>query len=152
MFRKISSAVTSLAGTPATLPTDHYAPARAQTYVKLAKNLAEHGVATSFDDCATCDVPCPPGTANGHEGGATIVDGSTGEKPWGGKPYLEYVEETYGDLGNLPNGFDMDWESDLAGSSKGGTGRIAVISTGKSDWERNHAVGRISHSSFETDQ
>ena len=50
------------------------------------------------------------------------------------------IEETYGDLGSLPKGLDTDWESELAGSAKGGKGRIVVISTGKSDWERDHTV------------
>ncbi len=49
--------------------------------------------------------------------------------------------DRYGDLGSLPEGFETDWESELAGSAQGGKGRIVAVSTGKSDWERDHTVG-----------
>lgn len=63
--------------------------------------------------------------------------------------YTKAVEERYGDLGSLPKGLDIDWESELAGSAKGGRGRIVVVSTGKSDWPRDHTVrSHLSHLSL----
>ncbi|WWC66194.1 uncharacterized protein I206_100095 [Kwoniella pini CBS 10737] len=111
------------------LPSSHTAPRRADTYVNLSKELEQAGVPTSETDCASCSNPCLE-PSNGS--------GSINEIIYNGKSYEEYVLEKYGDLGELPKGFDTDWESDLQGSSKGGTGRVIVISTGKSDWERDH--------------
>ncbi|RSH92993.1 hypothetical protein EHS25_008441 [Saitozyma podzolica] len=140
MFRKISSAVTSVAGSltgsPARqLPPNHHDPARAESYVELAKELQASGVPVSFDDCAACDHPCPPTEGSEGAGAGTIVEAGT---IWEGKTYEQYVMDKYGDLGELPAGFDTDWESELAGSAKFGNGRVVVISTGKSDWERDH--------------
>ena len=130
MFRKISSAVVSLASSPAPqLPSSHHAPSRAEAYVDLASRLSAADVPVDNSDCMTCDHPCPPGS----EGPEVI---------WGGKSYEEYVLDRYGDLGELPEGFDTDWESELAGSAQGGRGRVVVVSTGKSDWERDHTVCR----------
>lgn len=142
MFRKISSAVTSVAGSltgsPARqLPPNHHDPARAESYVELAKELQASGVPVSFDDCAACDHPCPPTEGSEGAGAGTIVEAGT---IWEGKTYEQYVMDKYGDLGELPAGFDTDWESELAGSAKFGKGRVVVISTGKSDWERDHTV------------
>jgi hypothetical protein len=143
MFRKISSAVTSVAGSltgsPARqLPPNHHDPARAESYVELAKDLQASGVPVSFDDCAACDHPCPPiESSESGAGAGTIVEAGT---IWEGKTYEQYVVDKYGDLGELPAGFDTDWESELAGSAKFGKGRVVVISTGKSDWERDHTV------------
>jgi hypothetical protein len=138
MFKAISSAMSSLTGSPGpNLPADHHAPARAQSYVELAKELQNAGVPVSLDDCASCDHPCPP-TEGEIIGAGTIAEVGT---IWEGKPYDQYVLEKYGDVGELPPGFDVDWDSELAGSSGGGKGRVVVISTGKSDWEREHTVG-----------
>jgi hypothetical protein len=144
MFRKISSAVTSVAGSltgsPARqLPPNHHDPARAESYVELAKELQASGVPVSFDDCAACDHPCPPTEGSEGAGAGTIVEAGT---IWEGKTYEQYVMDKYGDLGELPAGFDTDWESELAGSAKFGKGRVVVISTGKSDWERDHTVSK----------
>ena len=129
MLRKISSTVTSLTSSPApTLPSSHHGPSRARTYVDLATRLSQAGVPVDPSDCLTCELPCPP-------------DLTGPEAVWGGKSYENYVSETYGDLGSLPEGFDTDWESELAGSAQGGRGRVVVISTGKSDWQRDHTVG-----------
>lgn len=86
-----------------------------------------------MDDCARCDAPCA------SDDGSPKVE-SVGSI-WDGKTYDDYVLEKYGELGGLPFGDDVDWETDLAGSAKGGRGRVVVISTGKSDWERDHVVG-----------
>jgi len=131
MFGKISSIITTRSSTPAPpLPASHHAPSRAVRYVDLASRLSEAGVPVDQSDCATCDLPCPPDS-----------DAGTGpEVIWGGRSYEEYVLDRYGELGSLPEGIDTDWESELAGSATGGTGRVVVISTGKSDWERDHTV------------
>ena len=129
MFRKLSSAVTSRIASPSpSLPASHHAPSRAEAYVDLASRLAEAGVPVDTSDCATCDQSSPPETDD------ALV--------WGGKSYEDYVLDRYGDLGALPMGFDTDWESELPGSAQGGQGRAVVISTGKSDWERDHTVSQ----------
>lgn len=98
----------------------HNDPARAATYSAIASEIAaEHG-SVSNDDCAKCD--------------------GCDDAIWDGKTYPDYVMERYGDLGELPPGFDVDWDTDLAGSAAGGRGKVVVISTGKSDWERDHVV------------
>ncbi|WWC58804.1 uncharacterized protein I303_101348 [Kwoniella dejecticola CBS 10117] len=121
------------------LPSSHTAARRADTYVTLSKELGQAGVPTSETDCASCSNPCLDPSQNGS--------GSVDEIVYDGKAYEEYVLEKYGDLGELPKGFDTDWESDLQGSSKGGKGRVVVISTGKSDWERDHVdeKGSLAH-------
>ncbi|WWC86468.1 uncharacterized protein L201_001345 [Kwoniella dendrophila CBS 6074] len=113
------------------LPSSHTAPTRADSYVGIAKELENSNVPVSETDCASCSNPCS----------STPIEGSAGqinEIIYQGKSYEDYVLEKYGDLGELPKGFDTDWESDLQGSSKGGKCRVVVISTGKSDWERDH--------------
>jgi hypothetical protein len=60
--------------------------------------------------------------------------------PWDGKPYAEYVSDKYGHLGDWPDSIETDWDSELAGSAQGGRGRVVVVSTGKSDWDRDHYV------------
>lgn len=135
MFSKLSSAVSSLKSSPAPqLTPDHNSQARGESYTSLANDLSSFGVPVSHSDCAKCDTPCPP--SNGVDGTTSVEIGSI----WDGKTYTEYVEEKYGDLGELPIGFDCDWESELTGSAKGGRGRICVISTGRSDWSRDHYV------------
>ena len=139
MMRKFSSALSSLTSSPAPAPApDHHAASRAQTYVELAEKLQSLGVPVTTDDCATCDHPCDVDTNGVSNGGGIIVDAGG---PWDGKPYGEYVMDQYGDLGSLPNVLDTDWDSELPGSARGGRGRIAVVSTGKSDWPRDHYVG-----------
>ena len=134
MFRKLSSAVTSLTSSPVPpLPSDHHAASRAEAYVHLAGLLDHAGVPVDTSDCATCDDPCPPNVG----GAGSISESGT---IWGGKSYDQYVLDKYGELGELPAGFDTDWESELAGSAKGGRGRAVVVSTGKSDWLRDHTV------------
>lgn len=61
-------------------------------------------------------------------------------QPWNGQDYRTYIDQKYGTLGEWPDSIETDWDSDLAGSSQGGRGRIAIVSTGKSDWERDHYV------------
>ncbi|KAK4684018.1 hypothetical protein P7C73_g6186, partial [Tremellales sp. Uapishka_1] len=135
MFKKIASAVNSLSGSPKPqLPCSHHAPARLETYEQLASTLASANVPVSADDCGDCS------TCEEH-----IQAGSIAEI-YEGKSYEEYIEEKYGHLDELPAGFDVDWESDLAGSAKGGKGRIVVVSTGKSDWERDHTDEKSSFS------
>lgn len=134
MLGKLSSAFSSLTTTPAPAPLpDHNAASRASTYTSLARELSSINVPVSVDDCAKCGEPCPVGAAGA---GDSLEIGSI----WNGKTYPEYVMHRYGDLGHLPEGFDTDWDTELAGSAQGGRGRIVVISTGKSDWERDHVV------------
>lgn len=114
MLSRLSSAFKSSKPEP-----DHNGPHRAKTYTDIASELKGIDVPVSMDDCAKCNDPCDV---------------------WDGKAYPEYVLERYGDLGALPEGFDTDWDTELAGSAAGGRGRVVVISTGKSDWERDHTV------------
>lgn len=131
MLRKISSAL----GLKQTLAADHHDPGRASTYVTLASELKAHGVPVSQSDCYTCAEPCPD---DEQLGAGTVAEAGV---MWDGKkPYDDYVLDTYGDVGELPGGFDTDWESELAGSAAGGRGRVVVVSTGKSDWTRDHTV------------
>lgn len=136
MFRKITSAVSSLAGSPGPLPPDHLSPAREKEYAELANALEAIHVPVSHADCASCTEPCADGS-NGHTGNGTVAEIGNA---WNGKTYPEYVLEKYGDLGELPEGFDTDWESDLPGSGGPPVGRVVVISTGKSNWLRDHVV------------
>ena len=136
MFKKLSSAVSSLAGSSfASLPPSHRGEARAEAYTQLAKELNDAGVPVDISDCVTCDHPCPVGA--GETSSGTVVDAG---RIWDGLTYDEYVQENYGDLGQLPSGFDQDWDTDLFGSGGPPRGRVVVISTGKSDWERDHTV------------
>ncbi|TYJ52732.1 hypothetical protein B9479_006666 [Cryptococcus floricola] len=133
MFGKLTSAIGLTAGP---LPPDHHAPARSTAHAALAHQLSAAHVPVSDTDCAACNLPCPSSpsssSSSSGEGAGVVVEA------YGGKEYEEYVGERYGEIEGLPKGFDTDWESDLFGSSKGGKGRIAVISTGKSDWEKDH--------------
>lgn len=61
---------------------------------------------------------------------------------WDGQTYDQHVREKYGELGPLPDTVDTDWESDLQGSGGPPVGRVVVISTGKSNWVRDHTVSR----------
>ncbi|WVW82530.1 hypothetical protein I302_104541 [Kwoniella bestiolae CBS 10118] len=133
--------LTSFLSSSEPLPSSHTAPRRADTYVTLSKDLQKDKVPVSETDCASCSNPCADGEASGN-GAGTIA-----EVIYDGKSYEEYVLEKYGELGELPKGFDMDWETELPDSSKGGKGRIVVISTGKSDWERDHVdeKGSLAH-------
>ncbi|WWD09620.1 hypothetical protein V865_007748 [Kwoniella europaea PYCC6329] len=133
--------LTSFLSSSEPLPSSHTAPRRADSYVALSKELEKDHVPVSESDCVSCSNPCA--TSDGDGAGA----GSIAEVIYDGKSYEEYVLEKYGDLGELPKGFDMDWETELQGSSKGGKGRVVVISTGKSDWERDHVdeKGSLAH-------
>lgn len=135
MLGKLSSAFSSLASSraPSPPPATHYSESRAKAYARLGSELENAGVPVSHADCAACDEPCQDSTeTSGH-----VLE--TG-KPWDGKPYSEYVEEKYGDLPAWSDAIETDWETDLAGSAQGGRGRVVVVSTGKSDWERDHYV------------
>lgn len=116
MFGKFSAA---LARAPTKPAADHNAASRVELYTEIASELSSANVPVSWSDCATCDDPCDVRASD---------------------TYPQYVMERYGDLGELPAGFDTDWETELAGSAAGGRGRVVVISTGKSDWERDHFV------------
>ncbi|OCF37662.1 hypothetical protein I316_00789 [Kwoniella heveanensis BCC8398] len=141
MLGRLTSAISNLTTSAGPAPeASHHGPVRVQAYSALAKKLQDDGVPVSLADCNACDNPCettsnsdPSSAPEGRGSVAELYDGLSG-----GKSYEEYVNEKYGDLGELPKGFDMDWETDLYDSSKGGKGRIVVISTGKSDWERDH--------------
>jgi hypothetical protein len=100
----------------------------------------------SFADCATCAEPCPTGineNVNGT-GSRSLGAGTIAEigNAWDGKTYDEYILEKYGEvgLGQLPDTVETDWESDLPGSGGPPVGRVVVISTGKSNWVRDHVV------------
>lgn len=137
MLGKLSSAFTSLGQSPTSSPSPatHYDGARVKTYAGIGSDLAEAGVPVSLADCAVCDAPCHESTeTSGH----VVVAGM----PWDGKPYSKYVEDKYGNLPEWSDAIETDWESDLAGSAQGGRGRVVVVSTGKSDWERDHYVRR----------
>ena len=143
MLRKLSSqinsAVNSVSGSPdPELLPQHDSEKRAQTYLEFAEVLNAANIPADLSDCAICDKPCPV-NGNQEAGGArTIVDGG---QIWDGKSYEEYVMDKYGDLGHLPKGHDCDWDSELAGSGQPARGRVVVISTGKSNWQRDHTVG-----------
>lgn len=131
MLRQLSSALPTLSsftGSSQKLPADHHDPNRAKAYVELASDLRAANIPVDESDCYTCDLPC-----------ADQSQGTVAEA-WDGKTYSQYVEDRYGDLGSLPNGFDTDWESELAGSGNPPEGRLVVVSTGKSDWVRDHTV------------
>ena len=134
MFAKLTSAVTSLSlsspSTPKPGPS-HSDPARISTYITLAEQLRAADVpVSSADDCARCDAPCSDSDDAQSRGAAN----------WDGQTYDDYVLGRYGELGGLPFEKEVDWDTELAGSSQGGRGRVVVISTGKSDWVRDHTV------------
>ncbi|KIY32820.1 hypothetical protein I305_04573 [Cryptococcus gattii E566] len=139
MFGKLSSAISSF--TSGSLPPDHHAPEREKANAALAQKLAEVDVPVSESDCISCGLPCPAGASTESDAG-TVVEA------YSGKSYEEYVEEKYGEIEGLPKGFEQDWDTDLAGSAKGGKGRVVVISTGKSDWERDHTDEKDSLAQF----
>ena len=133
---KVSSAVSSISGSPARhLPPDHVDPGRAAAYVSFAEDLEKAGIPADTSDCITCDHPCP--VADDGSGEPTVAEAG---QIWDGKGYDEYVMDKYGELGDLPRGHDCDWDSELAGSGQPPRGRVVVISTGKSNWERDHTV------------
>ncbi|KAK1925464.1 Sucrase/ferredoxin-like-domain-containing protein [Papiliotrema laurentii] len=128
MFKKLSSAVSSLTGSPAPeLPPTHRGPARAQAYTQLAKELHDASVPVDTSDCAACNLPCPVGNDQGNGSAGTVVDAG---QVWDGQSYEEYVLHHYGDLGHLPDGFEQDWESDLAGSGSAPRGRLVDEESG----------------------
>nr|ODN96705.1 hypothetical protein L204_03414 [Cryptococcus depauperatus CBS 7855] len=127
MLKKLTAGFSNL--TSDSLPPQHHSPRREQAYAVLAQKLAEANVSVSDSDCVSCNLPCPDA---GASGAGTVVE------VYGGKIYGDYVAEKYGDIEGLPTGFDTDWTSELAGSADGGQGRVVVLSTGKSDWERDH--------------
>ena len=140
MLRKLSSqinsAVSSLSSSPAPrLLPEHHSEGRAEAYVKFAEALKEAHIPADESDCASCNHPCPV-QEDGTGAGSIAESGQI----WDGKAYDEYVMDKYGDLGDLPKGHDCDWDSELAGSGQPARGRVVVISTGKSNWERDHTV------------
>lgn len=141
MLGKLTSALSSLHNsrdiTPPPPPT-HDSTIRAKQYAQLAKTLHGVSVPVSLADCSTCEQPCP---SEQSSSGAQVLEFGS---PWDGRDYPTYVQQKYGFLGEWPESIDTDWDSDLAGSSQGGRGRIAIVSTGTSDWERDHYVGRDS--------
>jgi hypothetical protein len=139
MLGKLTSAFSSLNPSRAPSPpsASHDSQVRAKQYANLAETLGEANVPVSNADCEACQHPCDLETA-----GSSAVLESGG--PWDGKPYREYIDDKYGDLGEWPDSIETDWESDLAGSAQGGRGRVVVVSTGKSDWERDHYVSSCS--------
>ena len=146
MLRKISQAVGSRKSSGPDLKPLHHSAGRAETYVQLANDLEAAGIPVDLSDRATCDHPCPAGDDGAEQRGAgTVVDAGM---IWEGKKYEEYVTDKYGDLGELPAGFGTDWDSELAGSGAPPRGRIVVISTGKSDWERDHTVSDLANISY----
>ncbi|TXT15934.1 hypothetical protein VHUM_00437 [Vanrija humicola] len=141
MFKKIASAVSSISGTPRNgtpeppVLAGHHGPGRVKTYAELAKTLSDYGVPVATDDCAACDSPCADGAANGAGGAGTVAEIGNA---WDGKTYEQYVHDKYGDFDEFPSAIDTDWDSDLPGSGGPPVGRVVVISTGKSDWPRDH--------------
>lgn len=142
MFKQLTSALSSLNTSrdttpplaPSPSPPTHHSHIRAEQYAQLANDLQQAGVPVSLADCAVCEHPC----SSDEEQGTGLVAEAGG--PWSGKSYHKYVEDAYGNLGDWPESIETDWDSDLAGSSQGGRGRVVVVSTGKSDWERDHYV------------
>jgi len=135
MLGKLTSAFSSLnpSRAPSPPPALHDSQVRAKQYANLAETLSEVNVPVSDADCAVCQNPCDLETA----GSSAIIESGG---PWDGKPYRDYIDDRYGDLGEWPDSIETDWESELAGSAQGGRGRVVVVSTAKSDWERDHYV------------
>lgn len=143
MLGKLSSAFSSLNPSRHTSPPPpptHDSVLRAKEYALLADKLHSVGVPVSTIDCAACDLPCPTSASDNIDDGSSAGKIIEVGRPWDGKTYAQYVEDKYGDLGSWPDSIDTDWDSDLAGSAQGGRGRIAIVSTGKSDWDRDHYV------------
>ena len=140
MFKKLTSALSSTSSAQA--EPSHRGAVRTEQYAALAKQLAEAGVPVDISDCAICEKPCPVGEDQGP-GAGTIIDAGL---PWDGKPYDQYVENTYGDFDFFPSAIDTDWDSALPGSGGCPRGRVVVVSTGKSDWEHNHLVSNLTPS------
>lgn len=139
MFKALSSAVSSVVHSRAASPMqpDHNTPGRYKEYCGIADALKGDDVPVSTADCAACSAPCASTEGNGA---GTIAEAGNA---WSGKTYEEYVDDKYGDLGTLPSAIDTDWESDLAGSGGPNVARVVVISTGKSNWVRDHTVSRV---------
>ncbi|GHJ88293.1 hypothetical protein NliqN6_4695 [Naganishia liquefaciens] len=98
----------SLESPSATNPNSHQGRAGAER--QLADELARFGVPVSGEDCFGCQE---------HEEGCD-------EAGAGDITHVQY-----------PRGFDVDWETDLLGSSKPQP-RQLIVSTGKSDWPHDH--------------
>lgn len=110
-----TSAFPSRAGSPP--PADANHAARAPAERELAQSLLTRAsIPVSLDDCRTCSDPCDE---DEHAGG-------------GGPTHVSY-----------PRNFDVDWESELLGSSKPND-RQLVVSTGKSDWPHDHTEDKTS--------
>lgn len=133
----VSSVVHSRAGSP--MPPDHNTPGRYKEYCGIADALQSDDVPVSKADCAACAAPCAPAGSPGSTGAGTVVEAGNA---WSGKSYEQYVDDKYGALGLLPPAIDTDWESNLAGSGGPNVARVVVISTGKSNWLRDHTVRR----------
>lgn len=135
MFKALASAATSavssLRGSPAPLGADHEDPGRIKQYSQMAMAMHAADIPVSDADCVTCEIPCEEAG-----NGARAEVGNA----WDGKTYDEYVEDKYGNLEQLPDTVETDWESDLAGSGGPPVGRVVVISTAKSNWVRDHTV------------
>ncbi|BEJ17647.1 hypothetical protein CspHIS471_0610480 [Cutaneotrichosporon sp. HIS471] len=146
---KASSAVSSLRGSaapsavpspapsaphsPAPLGDNHEDPGRIRQYAEIAKALQHDDIPVSHADCESCNIPCEyKDTPDGN--GPTAQIGNA----WDGKTYEEYVEDKYGNIEGMPDMVEQDWESDLPGSGGPPVGRVVVISTGKSNWLRDH--------------
>lgn len=139
MFKALASAansaVSSLRGSPAPLGDSHDDPGRIKQYADMASALQHSDIPVSNADCAGCNIPCADNTgSNGNRPAAQIGNA------WDGKTYDEYVEDNYGCLEGMPDTVEQDWETDLAGSGGPPVGRVVVISTGKSNWLRDHVV------------
>jgi hypothetical protein len=136
MLGRLTSAFSSLnpSRAPSPPPSTHNAEARARQYANLADALRQVDVPVSSADCAACETPC---ASDANQSASQVVESGG---PWTGKPYSEYVEDRYGQLNAWPDSIETDWETDLPGSAQGGRGRVVVVSTGKSDWERDHYV------------
>jgi hypothetical protein len=137
MFNKLKSVAASVIST--STPDTHHTAKWAQNHANLAEDLQSNSIPVDLSDCYSCENPCAPGS---EEGGAGSLHES-GTLAWGGKTYEEYAMEKYGEFEGLPEGFDTDWDSHLAGSGGVPRGRVVVISTGKSDWVRDHTVSPI---------
>lgn len=138
MLGKLTSAFSSLntSRAPTPPPPTHNAVARTKQYANLAESLRQANVPVSDADCAACENPCHASETASN--GQVLESGG----PWDGNNYVEYINDKYGDLGDWPDSIETDWESDLAGSAQGGRGRVVVVSTGKSDWGRDHYVSQ----------
>ncbi|GMK57732.1 hypothetical protein CspeluHIS016_0405660 [Cutaneotrichosporon spelunceum] len=137
MFKALASAATSavssLHNSPIPPGDSHDDPGRIKQYAEMARALQHDDIPVSHADCESCNIPCEfKDRPNGNGPAAQIGNA------WDGKTYDEYVEDKYGCLEGMPATVEQDWESDLAGSGGPPVGRVVVVSTGKSNWLRDH--------------